>query len=62
MLGLDFESKDLRDGIVDAAFQRGLLLLACGQKTIRVLPPMDVTEREIELGAELLTEAIEAAN
>ena len=62
MLGLDFESKDLRDDIVDAAFQRGLLLLACGQKTIRVLPPMDVTEREIELGAELFTEAIEAAN
>jgi 4-aminobutyrate aminotransferase len=62
MIGLDFESKDLRDDIVDAAFQRGLLLLACGKKTIRVLPPMDVTEREIELGAELFTEAIEAAN
>ncbi|WP_049981599.1 aminotransferase class III-fold pyridoxal phosphate-dependent enzyme [Halolamina rubra] len=62
MLGLDFESKDLRDDIVDAAFARGLLLLACGKQTIRVLPPMDVTEREIELGAELLTAAIEDAN
>ncbi|GAB7095741.1 aspartate aminotransferase family protein [Halolamina litorea] len=62
MLGLDFASKDLRDDIVDAAFQRGLLLLACGQKTIRVLPPMDVTEREIELGAELFIDAIEASN
>lgn len=62
MLGIDFETKDLRDEIVDAAFQRGLLLLACGQKTIRVLPPMDVTEREIELGASLLIDAIEASN
>jgi len=62
MLGVDFESKELRDDIVDAAFQRGLLLLACGQKTIRVLPPMDVTEREIELGAELFVEAIDAEN
>jgi len=62
MLGLDFASKSLRNDIVDAAFQRGLLLLACGQKTIRVLPPMDVTEREIELGAELFIDAIDAAN
>ncbi|MFW5949551.1 MAG: aminotransferase class III-fold pyridoxal phosphate-dependent enzyme [Halolamina sp.] len=62
MLGVDFASKDLRDDIVDAAFQRGLLLLACGQQTIRVLPPMDVTSREIELGAELFIEAIEAEN
>ncbi|NHX37694.1 MULTISPECIES: class-III pyridoxal-phosphate-dependent aminotransferase [Halolamina] len=62
MLGLDFESKDLRDDVVDAAFARGLLLLACGKKTIRVLPPMDVTEREIELGAELFIDAIEAEN
>ena len=62
MLGLDFESTELRDDIIDAAFARGLLLLACGKYTIRVLPPMDVTEREIELGAALFTEAIEASN
>ncbi|MEF8800007.1 MAG: aminotransferase class III-fold pyridoxal phosphate-dependent enzyme [Halolamina sp.] len=62
MLGMDFESSELRDDVVAAAFQRGLLLLACGHKTLRVLPPMDVTEREIELGASLLTDAIEAVN
>jgi 4-aminobutyrate aminotransferase len=62
MIGMDFESSELRDDVVAAAFQRGLLLLACGHKTLRVLPPMDVTEREIELGASLLTEAIEAVN
>jgi 4-aminobutyrate aminotransferase len=62
MLGLDFETTELRDEVVAATFDRGLLLLACGHQTLRVLPPMDVTEREIELGAELLIEAIESVN
>jgi 4-aminobutyrate aminotransferase len=62
LLGLDFETADLRDAVVEAAFKRGLLLLACGYKTLRVLPPMDVTEREMELGADLLCDAIEAVN
>ena len=62
MLALDFESKHLRDDVVEAAFNRGLLLLACGYQTLRVLPPMDVTEREIEMGADLLIDAIEGVN
>ncbi len=62
MLGMDFENTSLRDDVVEAAFARGLLLLACGNQTIRVLPPMDVTEREIELGASLLIDAVEAVN
>jgi len=62
MLGIDFESPELRDDVVAAAFDRGLLLLACGYQTLRVLPPMDVTEREIELGANLLIEAVKSVN
>jgi 4-aminobutyrate aminotransferase len=34
-------------------------VLGCGYKTLRVLPPLDVTEREIGIGAELLVEAIQ---
>lgn len=61
MLAVDFESKERRDNVVDAAFERGLLVLGCGYQTLRVLPPLDVTHREIELGIELLIDAIEAS-
>jgi 4-aminobutyrate aminotransferase len=59
MLGVEFDTKERRDAVIDAALKRGLLTLGCGYKTLRLLPPLDVTEREIALAAELLFEAIE---
>ena len=61
MLGVEFDGKDRRDNVQAAAFERGLLVIGCGNRTIRVLPPLDVTEREIRLGAELFAEAVEAS-
>ncbi|MFB6155192.1 MAG: aminotransferase class III-fold pyridoxal phosphate-dependent enzyme [Haloferacaceae archaeon] len=61
MLAVEFETADLRDDVVEAALERGLLTLSAGYKTLRALPPLDVTEREIELGAHLLLDAIEDA-
>jgi len=61
MLAVEFEDKERRESVQRAAFERGLLILGCGKRTIRVLPPLDVTEREINLGAELFIEAVEAA-
>ena len=61
MVGIDFESTDQLEKSIRAALDRGLLTLGCGQRSMRLLPPLDVTEREIALGADLLLEAIEAA-
>ncbi|MFQ3295288.1 MAG: 4-aminobutyrate aminotransferase [Halobacteriales archaeon] len=61
MLAVDFETKDLRGDVVKAAMKRGLLLLGCGYRTIRLLPPLDVTEREIEMSGEIFVDAVEAA-
>jgi len=58
MLAVEFDSKERRDDVQAAALQRGLLTLGCGYNVIRILPPLDVTEREIGLGVELLTDAI----
>jgi 4-aminobutyrate aminotransferase len=60
MLAVEFDSKDRREAVVTAAMQRGLLTLGCGHRTLRLLPPMDSTQREIELGTGLLVEAVEA--
>jgi 4-aminobutyrate aminotransferase len=59
MLAIDFDSRPRRDAVVEAAFDRGLLLLGCGFRTLRILPPLDVTAREIDIGADLLLEAFE---
>ena len=61
MLAVEFDTKANRDAVVEAAMRRGLLTLACGYKTLRLLPPLDVTEREIEIGVDLLLDAIEDA-
>jgi 4-aminobutyrate aminotransferase len=60
MLAVEFDSENRRENAIAAALSRGLLTVGCGQKTMRLLPPLDVTEREIELGADLLAESVES--
>jgi len=62
MLAVEFDTANRRDAVVEAALERGLLTLGCGKKTIRLLPPLDATEREIELGIGLFCEATEAVS
>jgi 4-aminobutyrate aminotransferase len=58
MLAVEFDSKERRDEVQTAALKRGLLTLACGYSVLRILPPLDVTERELALGADLLEQAV----
>jgi 4-aminobutyrate aminotransferase len=37
-------------------------LLGCGFESIRILPPLDVREREIDLALEILDEALFEVN
>ncbi|PCR91223.1 aminotransferase class III-fold pyridoxal phosphate-dependent enzyme [Natrinema ejinorense] len=60
MLAVEFDTPERRSAVVQAALERGLLTLGCGKKTIRLLPPLDSTEREIEMGIDIFLEAIEA--
>lgn len=59
MIALEFDTKARRDAVLECCFKRrGLLTLPCGYKTLRLLPPLDVTRREIELGSELVLATI----
>ncbi|SFT07423.1 class-III pyridoxal-phosphate-dependent aminotransferase [Halostagnicola kamekurae] len=60
MLAVEFDTPERRTAVVEAALERGLLTLGCGKKTIRLLPPLDSTAREIEFGVGIFLEAIEA--
>lgn len=61
MLAVEFDTGARRDGVVTEALNRGMLTLGCGEKTLRLLPPLDVTGREIDLGTAILADAIDAA-
>jgi 4-aminobutyrate aminotransferase len=65
MLALELreQSPELAQSITAAAFERGLLLLSCGLhgNVIRLLPPLTVTDEELERGLALLKESLAAA-
>jgi 4-aminobutyrate aminotransferase len=48
----------LRDHIVDDAYYAGLLLLGCGEATIRFCPPLCITEAEAATGLEILRNVV----
>ncbi|WP_435124757.1 aminotransferase class III-fold pyridoxal phosphate-dependent enzyme [Halobaculum sp. D14] len=58
MLAVEFDTKQRRDAVQEAALKRGLLTLGCGRSVIRILPPLDVREREIDIGASMLLDSI----
>ena len=69
MIGVEFvkdrETKepaaDLRDRVVDLAFERGLLLLGCGKNVIRFSPPLNVSKAEVDEGFGIFEEALALA-
>jgi 4-aminobutyrate aminotransferase len=53
-------AKELVDPVLKAAFERGLLLLGCGESSIRLAPPLIVTEEEADVAVRILDEALAA--
>jgi 4-aminobutyrate aminotransferase len=51
----------MRDRIVDLAFERGLLILGCGETSIRLCPPLIVNQYEADIALDILEECIQLA-
>jgi 4-aminobutyrate aminotransferase len=49
---------DERNAIVDACFQRGLLLLGCGASSVRFCPPLVIDKQDVETAVDILDEAL----
>jgi 4-aminobutyrate aminotransferase len=60
MIGVEFGSDALADAVQEAAFRRGLLVLECGARTIRMSPPLVVTVEQAEVALRVFAEAIDA--
>jgi 4-aminobutyrate aminotransferase len=51
-------AKDLRDRIEGMAFERGVLLLGCGENSIRMSPPLVITKDQADFAIDTLEECI----
>jgi 4-aminobutyrate aminotransferase len=51
-------AKDSRDRLLDEAFRRGLLLLAAGECSIRIAPPLIITREQIDTGLSILEDCL----
>ena len=51
----------LRNRVETLAFERGLMVLGCGETTLRLCPPLIVNEQEATVALDILEEAITLA-
>jgi len=54
MDAMSVDTDELRNRVIQKAFQKGLLLASCGFESIRFLPPLNVTQREIDIALNIL--------
>ena len=61
MIGIDLPDHDTAGAVERAAFDRGLLVLGCGERAIRIAPPLVITEEQARTGLEVFEEAVAEA-
>ncbi len=58
MIGVEFPDHHAMIAVEQAAFQRGLLALGCGESTIRMSPPLVFREDQARTALEVFEEAL----
>src|SRR6202167_4027292 len=51
--------KSLSDALINRAFHNGLMLLMCGQSTLRFMPPLMISEADVDEAIELLSQSLD---
>jgi len=58
MVALELKTPDLAARLVQAAFERGLLLLTAGSRAVRISPPLVLNPEEVATGLEIIASAL----
>jgi 4-aminobutyrate aminotransferase len=58
MVALELKTPDQAAKLVQAAFERGLLLLTAGARAVRICPPLVIDREEAATGLEIIEEAL----
>ncbi len=62
MLGVEFDSHDSAEAVQLACFERGLLVLECGESSLRFSPPLIVDADDVDTAVRIFGEAIGASD
>ena len=60
MLGVEFDTREAAEAVQEAAFQRGLLTLECGESSLRFSPPLIVDRASVDTAVRIFGEAVAA--
>ena len=58
MIAFDLENSEKRDAFKETLFEKGLIALPCGQKSIRFRPFLDVTKADIDKAISIIKECL----
>ena len=58
MVGIEFDTPEHAEEVQWACFERGLLVLECGKSSVRMSPPLSVTETEMTTALRIFGEAV----
>ncbi len=61
MVGVEFETHEEANAVERRAFERGLLVLECGESTLRFCPPLVVDADAVDTASRIFGEAVRAA-
>ena len=54
------KAPELRNQVVDACFEKGLLILGCGENTVRLSPPLIITQQQADVALRIFDEVLTA--
>ncbi len=58
MCAFDLPSSDLRDQLQEKIVNNGAIILACGTRSIRFRPPLNISTKEIDQGMEIIKKSV----
>lgn len=58
MIGLEFDTRARRERKIVELFKSGLLTLGAGQKSLRIIPPLVITKKQIEQGLDIMNQVL----
>ncbi len=61
MIGVELRTAELAETVQQQAFERGLLVLECGESSIRMSPPLVFTAEQAATAVRIFGEAVAAA-
>jgi len=57
MCAFDMPDQHARNAFTDACYKHGLLILPCGQKSVRFRPPLNITKDHVDEGFKIMRQA-----